>query len=124
MGADSIKYKVQACDASFITAHSTRYELQVAEAWLACPNIPPNTDVVGLVHGVEVYPRFQRMGYASALMREIERHATGSYGADYLELRVKFENRGALALYEKLGYTEVEHDTDKDEFLMRKVLLP
>jgi ribosomal protein S18 acetylase RimI-like enzyme len=56
------------------------------------------------IYDVIVYERFRRRGYASRILERAEEKAR-QLGAGKVELHVFGHNRGARALYEKLGYT-------------------
>jgi RimJ/RimL family protein N-acetyltransferase len=56
------------------------------------------------IYDIVVYERFRRRGYASRILHLVEEKAR-QLGADRVELHVFGHNRGARALYEKLGYT-------------------
>ena len=56
------------------------------------------------IYDIVVYERFRRRGYASRILHLVEDKAR-QLGADRVELHVFGHNRGARALYEKLGYT-------------------
>ncbi len=53
-----------------------------------------------------VRPESQRQGIGSLLLRHFQRLAR-RHGADTLMLEVRPSNRGAIRLYEKLGFNEV-----------------
>jgi len=56
------------------------------------------------IYDVIVHDRFRRRGYASRILHLVEDKAR-ELGAAKVELHVFGHNRGARALYEKLGYT-------------------
>ena len=56
------------------------------------------------IYDVIVHERFRRRGYASRILELAEEKAR-ELGAGKVELHVFGHNRGARALYEKLGYT-------------------
>jgi RimJ/RimL family protein N-acetyltransferase len=56
------------------------------------------------IYDIVVYERFRRRGYASSILHLVEDKAR-QLGAERVELHVFGHNRGARALYEKLGYT-------------------
>lgn len=55
------------------------------------------------VNALAVYPAFRRQGLAAGLLQEAERLALAQ-SIDELSLIVASENRGAVALYQSLGY--------------------
>lgn len=57
------------------------------------------------VNSVAVHPDFRRRGLAARLVGAAERHAA-ELGRETVVLDVLEHNRGARALYERLGYTE------------------
>jgi ribosomal protein S18 acetylase RimI-like enzyme len=83
----------------FYTILSSPPETKVGVLWLG---IEPRG---GFVYDLLVYEPFRRRGYAEAAMRLVEKVAREK-GARRIGLQVFGENRGARALYAKLGYTE------------------
>jgi RimJ/RimL family protein N-acetyltransferase len=83
----------------FFTIVSDPPETKVGVVWLG---IEPRG---GFVYDLLVYEPFRRRGYAEAAMRLVEKVAREK-GAHAIGLQVFGENRGARALYAKLGYAE------------------
>lgn len=57
------------------------------------------------LYSVCTHRDFQGKGLASKLIAELERKAADDENCAYLRLEVKENNKGAIALYRKLGYT-------------------
>ena len=55
------------------------------------------------IYNIEIYPPFQRRGYASQALMALEARAR-ALGLSKIELHVFGHNTGARALYEKLGF--------------------
>lgn len=75
---------------------------------------------------VGVLPEHQKKGIATSFMAELEKWAKEK-GAPAMMLEVAIENAPAIALYEKLGYTNISTRRDYygpalDAFVMRKEL--
>lgn len=56
---------------------------------------------------------YQGLGLASKLIKELEMKASDEEDCAYLRLEVKEDNKGAIKLYEKLGYHKF---TEKDDY--------
>ena len=75
------------------------------------------------IMNVAVAPDFRRQGVGEALLMELLSRAREA-GADLAYLEVRPSNRGAIALYRKLGFTEAGRrpryyrDTGEDAILM------
>jgi ribosomal protein S18 acetylase RimI-like enzyme len=63
----------------------------------------------GYLYHVAVHPDFQRKGYGSALLREVERRLW-ALGAPKIRLLVGYNNLSAVAFYRSLGF-EVDSAT-------------
>ncbi len=83
----------------------------------------------GSVDNIAVHPDARRRGVASALLRAV--HGYGrSHGLSFLLLEVRPSNRGAAALYRKMGYQEVGRrknyylDPKEDAIIMKLEFMP
>jgi ribosomal protein S18 acetylase RimI-like enzyme len=73
---------------------------RVGHLWLyRAPDAPR-----AFIYDLLIRPELRRQGYAEAALREAESFGRAS-GATRLELHVFGHNSGALALYEKFGFT-------------------
>ncbi len=59
----------------------------------------------GWVNYLAVHPDYQRKGYGAALMKRLE-EKLAALGCPKLNLQVRMSNRGVMAFYEKIGYTD------------------
>ena len=60
---------------------------------------------IAMIHAIEVLPQYRRKGSATLLMEVAARFAS-EHGATWLALAVTRANKGAQALYERLGMKE------------------
>ena len=80
------------------------------------------------LHKLYVHPRFQRIGYGSALIQYLQEEATGN-GYKYIMLTVNRNNRKAISAYQKNGFviiesrlTDIGNGFVMDDYVMRKSL--
>ena len=65
------------------------------------------------LYSICVLEKFQGHGLASGLIKELELRASRDEDCIYLRLEVKENNKGAIRLYEKLGYIKF---TEKEDY--------
>ncbi len=65
------------------------------------------------LYSICILRAYQGHGLASLLIAELEKRAAEDEDCAYLRLEVKEDNRGAIGLYEKLGYRKF---TEKDDY--------
>ena len=90
-----------------------------------CPDIPVETSLY--IAEVMVHSDFQGRGIASRMLQTFLEEVKGNY--TYIVIRVWDENKPAVKLYEKLGFTPVatisqtKFKTESQAFEMRKVYM-
>ena len=95
----------------------------VAVAYVGSQSCPPEADVMN----VAVAPAFRRQGIGEGLMIALV-DALRDKGMESLTLEVRSSNSPAIALYDRLGFTEVGRrpnyytDPREDALIMRKEL--
>ena len=95
----------------------------VAVAYVGSQSCPPEADVMN----VAVAPEFRRQGIGEGLMVALM-DALRDKGMESLTLEVRASNSPAIALYDRLGFTEVGRrpnyytDPREDALIMRKEL--
>ena len=95
----------------------------VAVAYVGSQSCPPEADVMN----VAVAPAFRRQGIGEGLMVALM-DALRDKGMESLTLEVRVSNSSAIALYDRLGFTEVGRrpnyytDPREDALIMRKEL--
>ena len=95
----------------------------VAVAYVGSQSCPPEADVMN----VAVAPAFRRQGIGEGLMVALM-DALRDKGMESLTLEVRASNSPAIALYDRLGFTEVGRrpnyytDPREDALIMRKEL--
>ena len=95
----------------------------VAVAYVGSQSCPPEADVMN----VAVAPAFRRQGIGEGLMVALM-DALRDKGMESLTLEVRASNSPAIALYDRLGFTEVGRrpnyytDPGEDALIMRKEL--
>lgn len=95
----------------------------VAVAYVGSQSCPPEADVMN----VAVAPAFRRQGIGEGLMVALM-DALRDKGMESLTLEVRASNSSAIALYDRLGFTEVGRrpnyyiDPGEDALIMRKEL--
>ena len=95
----------------------------VAVAYVGSQSCPPEADVMN----VAVAPAFRRQGIGEGLMIALM-DALRDKGMESLTLEVRASNSPAIALYDRLGFTEVGRrpnyytDPREDALIMRKEL--
>ena len=95
----------------------------VAVAYVGSQSCPPEADVMN----VAVAPAFRRQGIGEGLMVALM-DALRDKGMESLTLEVRASNSSAIALYDRLGFTEVGRrpnyytDPVEDALIMRKEL--
>ena len=95
----------------------------VAVAYVGSQSCPPEADVMN----VAVAPEFRRQGVGEGLMVALM-DALRAKGMESLTLEVRASNSPAIALYDRLGFTEVGRrpnyytDPREDALIMRKEL--
>ena len=95
----------------------------VAVAYVGSQSCPPEADVMN----VAVDPEFRRQGVGEGLMVALM-DALRAKGMESLTLEVRASNSPAIALYDRLGFTEVGRrpnyytDPREDALIMRKEL--
>ncbi len=95
----------------------------VAVAYVGSQSCPPEADVMN----VAVAPAFRRQGIGEGLMVALM-DALRDKGMECLTLEVRASNSPAIALYNRLGFTEVGRrpnyytDPREDALIMRKEL--
>lgn len=75
------------------------------------------------VSSLRVDEEFRRRGVGSALMREAERLGQSEFGAETASLSVNKWNRGAMAMYARLGY-EMEGGHRRRDGLVETLMDP
>jgi ribosomal protein S18 acetylase RimI-like enzyme len=65
------------------------------------------------LYSIAILKEFQGMGLASKLIKELEERSALDEDCAYLRLEVKEDNKSAIRLYERLGYTKF---TQKDDY--------
>ena len=86
--------------------------------------IAPGPDAVADILTITVIDGFRRQGIAKRLIADIEDYCQ-SKGSRAIMLEVATDNTGAIALYEKLGYSQISkrsnyYGSKKDAFVMQK----
>ncbi len=72
---------------------------------------------------IAVHPDFRKMGIGESMLRDCMSHSAGR-GLKYALLEVRVSNRGAINLYEKLGFKTIHtrrkyySDTGEDAYAM------
>ena len=95
----------------------------IAVAYVGSQSCPPEADVMN----VAVAPEFRRQGIGEGLMVALM-DALRDKGMESLTLEVRASNSPAIALYDRLGFTEVGRrpnyytDPREDALIMRKEL--
>ena len=95
----------------------------VAVAYVGSQSCPPEADVMN----VAVAPAFRRQGIGEGLMVALM-DTLRDKGMESLTLEVRASNSSAIALYDRLGFTEVGRrpnyytDPGEDALIMRKEL--
>lgn len=95
----------------------------VAVAYVGSQSCPPEADVMN----VAVAPAFRRQGIGEGLMVALM-DTLRDKGMESLTLEVRASNSPAIALYDRLGFTEVGRrpnyytDPGEDALIMRKEL--
>lgn len=95
----------------------------VAVAYVGSQSCPPEADVMN----VAVAPAFRRQGIGEGLMVALM-DTLRDKGMESLTLEVRASNSSAIALYNRLGFTEVGRrpnyytDPGEDALIMRKEL--
>ena len=95
----------------------------VAVAYVGSQSCPPEADVMN----VAVAPAFRRQGVGEGLMVALM-DSLRAKGMESLTLEVRASNSPAIALYDRLGFTEVGRrpnyytDPREDALIMRKEL--
>ena len=95
----------------------------VAVAYVGSQSCPPEVDVMN----VAVAPAFRRQGIGEGLMVALM-DALRDKGMESLTLEVRASNSSSIALYDRLGFTEVGRrpnyytDPGEDALIMRKEL--
>ena len=95
----------------------------VAVAYVGSQSCPPEADVMN----VAVAPAFRRQGIGEGLMVALM-DALRDKGMESLTLEVRASNSSSIALYDRLGFTEVGRrpnyytDPGEDALIMRKEL--
>ena len=75
------------------------------------------------VSSLRVDEEFRRRGVGSALMREAERLGQSEFGAETASLSVNKWNRGAMAMYARLGF-EMEGGRHRRDGLVETLMDP
>jgi ribosomal-protein-alanine N-acetyltransferase len=88
--------------------------------------LAPGGGAVADILTVTVIDSFRRQGIAKSLITEIENYCRVK-GSSAIMLEVATENTGAIALYEKLGYSQISlrsnyYGGGKDALVMQKEL--
>jgi ribosomal-protein-alanine N-acetyltransferase len=88
--------------------------------------LAPGAAAVADILTVTVIDSFRRQGIAKRLISDIESYAL-TKASPAIMLEVATENTGAIALYEKLGYSQISirnsyYGTGKDALVMQKEL--
>lgn len=86
--------------------------------------IAPGPDAVADILTITVIDGFRRQGIAKRLIADIEDYCQ-SKGSSAIMLEVATDNTDAIALYEKLGYSQISkrsnyYGSKKDAFVMQK----
>ncbi len=68
--------------------------------------------IFAVIDNIGVSARFRKAGIGQALMERAERWA-GEHGASSVELNVFEFNQGAIAFYERLGYSDLSRKMSK-----------
>ena len=95
----------------------------VVAGYIGSQTVPPESDVMN----VAVYPQFRRRGIAEALVLALCQELAKA-GNESLTLEVRASNAPAIALYEKLGFTQVGlrknyyRNPREDALILRKEL--
>ncbi|EEC43075.1 predicted protein [Phaeodactylum tricornutum CCAP 1055/1] len=77
----------------------------------------PTLTKAPLMSNLAVSRSYRRRGLAEQLVRVVEQHVQDAYGADECFLYVEQRNRGAVKLYQKLGYRQVWVDDNAQTLL-------
>jgi ribosomal-protein-alanine N-acetyltransferase len=86
--------------------------------------IAPGPDAIADILTITVIDGFRRQGIAKRLIADIEDYCQ-SKGSSAIMLEVATDNTDAIALYEKLGYSQISkrsnyYGSKKDAFVMQK----
>jgi ribosomal-protein-alanine N-acetyltransferase len=86
--------------------------------------IAPGPDTIADILTITVIDGFRRQGIAKRLIADIEDYCQ-SKGSSAIMLEVATDNTDAIALYEKLGYSQISkrsnyYGSKKDAFVMQK----
>lgn len=76
--------------------------VEVGVVWLAVRD--SGVGRTGWIYDIEVYEAFRRKGHGTRAIQAVEKKAA-ELGAEKLELHVFGHNPGAMALYERSGFT-------------------
>lgn len=63
---------------------------------------------------VYIHPKFRKMGYGTAMMKEAINLSFNCQKCDAIELKVVCSNQKAIALYQKLGFVQTEQYTSNN----------